>query len=176
VQEDGDFGIFALPEATNGGSLSSASVPTQIATFSYGAQYGYGGSLAIDEQTSNSSSPDFWLADENSSYLGALIHFPALSNSPLQTITTGLGSQASVAVDNAGLVYAGILQSSTGEFVTLSAPSYVAGSPVAIPATAPFQINIAVAPAAGVLGNNSNGGSPAPLTTATPAVGAVHRP
>jgi hypothetical protein len=81
------------------------------------------------------------------------------------------------------VVYAAYEGSSSDSIALLSSPSYAAGTTIPIPSPSPFvastggslpvSISVAVLPAAGVLGNNNGGGSPTPISTASPA--AAHR-
>jgi hypothetical protein len=172
VKEDGDFDLYHLP-SLQGGLSSMNDVPTVIATLPP-TLYNAGASIAVDVQPSPSTSPNIWTAGQSPpNYDGTLWNWTAAGALLNTYASASLGTEVEgVAVDGNGTVYAAYGGRSYG-VVTLAPPSYTIGtSPITPPAVSPINISVGVAPAAGILGNRTGGGSPIPL--GTPA--AVHRP
>ncbi len=185
VQADGYLQIFQT--ASIEGGLSPSSPVNALASLSP-SQYGGGSALAIDVQPSPSTPPNIWTAGESSTSSGVAWSWSPLG-ALLNTYQAGGVDDEGIAVDGNGLVYAAYYQGTyPGPYADvvapLSPPSYTSGSPMAIPSPVPFvvssggalpvSISVAVAPAAGVLGNRSGGGSPSPLNTQSPAPSLRH--
>jgi hypothetical protein len=185
VQEDGDLQIFQTQSLEGG--LSGSSAVNPLATLSP-SSYNSGTALAIDVQPSPSTPPNIWTAGvQTSPNSGALWDWSPLG-ALLNTYSAGGADAEGVAVDGNGVVYLAYLTGTGGgpfaDFIApLAPPSYAAGSAMAIPSPAPYvmpsgpsatSISVAVAPAAGVLGNRSGGGSPSPISTQSPAPSLRH--
>jgi hypothetical protein len=187
VQEDGDLQIFQTQSLEGG--LSGSSAVNPLATLSP-SSYNSGTALAIDVQPSPSTPPNIWTAGiQTSPNSGALWDWSPLG-ALLNTYSAGGADAEGVAVDGNGVVYLAYLTGTGGgpfaDFIApLAPPSYAAGNAMAIPSPAPYvmpsgpsatSISVAVAPAAGVLGNRSGGGSPSPLSTQSPVPSLRHHP
>lgn len=171
VNQDGDFSIYHLPSLQGG--LSGSSVPSVLATLQP-TQYNGGDAIAVDVQPTASAPPNVWVGGQAPpSYDGALWNFTSLGALLNSYPSASLGTEVQgVAVDGNGLVYAAYGSGASVSVVTLAPPSYTIGtSPITPPAVSPVNVSLGVAPAAGVLGDRSGGGSPQPL--GTPA--AAHR-
>jgi hypothetical protein len=185
VHEDGYLKIFQT--ASLEGGLTNTSQVNALATISP-VYYNNGSALAVDVQPSPSTPPNIWAAgkQESSPLDGALWNWSP-AGVLLNTYTAGGADAEGVAVDGDGVVYLAYLTGTGGgpfaDFVApFSPPSYTSGTAMAIPSPAPFvvpsspsaiAISVAVAPAAAIIGNQSGGGSPSPISTASPAV--AHR-
>ena len=182
VAADGYFQLFQTQSVEGG--LTSSSTVTPLATIGPSAYY-VGSGIAIDVQPSPSTPPNIWTSGgQNSTEYGALWNWSPAGVLLNTYASASFGTTVNgVAVDGNGVVYAAYEGSSSDSVALLSSPSYAAGTTIPIPSPSPFvastggslpvSISVAVLPAAGVLGNTNGGGSPTPISTASPA--AAHR-
>jgi hypothetical protein len=176
VEADGYFQLFQTQSVEGG--LTNTSAVNPLVTIGPSA-YSDGNGIAVDVQPSPSTPPNIWTAGtQNSTAYGALWNW-----SPTGVLLNTYASAAfgfavgGVAVDGNGVVYAAYQASPSDSITLLSAPSYAPGTTMVIPSPAPFvmpsgpsvvSISVAVAPAAGIVGNQSGGGSPSPISTPSP--------